>query len=170
MRLLATSSVLILLLISCSTHKNHEMTTVDKVVQFQFQIFTPHCGGAVISKEENGHFTPMPHRSFQLRNAHNTTTSMLKTDENGEMVLHLESGIYKFFDSEKMLDSAAFLRSKIRENEYYKSAPDNCYEEWRTTPDFEVAISVDTSFTLIEYQGCFTSNNPCIHYIGPMPP
>ena len=52
----------------------------------------------------------------------------------------------------------------------YKNAPDECYERWRTTPDFEFIINKDTTFSLVEYQGCFTSNNPCVQYVGPMPP
>lgn len=162
--------IIVALLYSCKTVETSESeSSTEKSVIIEMYVYRPHCGGAVRSIEENGSTTIMANRKFFLDNQKGERL-YIETSQEGKINLQLESGLYGLYSIDKELDSASFIRTKSRMNEYYHNEPPECFDLWRKSPDIRFFVTNDTLIKYIENTRCFTSNNPCIEYSGPLPP
>lgn len=162
--------LIIAVLYSCKSAETvNKEVKAEKSVVLEMYIHRPHCGGAISSFEENGSTTIMANRKFFLDDQLGIR-QYVETSQDGKLHLKIAPGSYHLFSLEKELDSASFIRTKSRDNQYYKNAPPECFERWRTTPDLSFIVVNDTIIKHTENTRCFTSNNPCIEYFGPMPP
>lgn len=177
------------LLLSCGNRKisaniDEETSVINPTgISIQALAHHPYCGGAAPSPEqEKGYVSPMSNKVFFLKKGvvNNETIPVLQkliTDENGLMQIeHLPAGDYCIIQEKKALSFSAFYAAmKVSDdNSTTKNRDEDCFRSWYERPEFSFKVE-DTkkitetmSFTI--YMRCFTQGNPCIYYMGPLPP
>lgn len=140
-----------------------------------FNMHRPYCGGAAPSPEQEMGFTePIANQVYYIYKDERpkSVTKMVKvtTDEQGKFSIDLEEGVYSIIHGDKGLPLDEFIEKKKIIASYYNYSDNDCFEKWRTTPDFTINLVKTTDETVVISSRCFTGDNPCMDYIGPYPP
>lgn len=140
-----------------------------------FQTHRPYCGGAAPSKEQaNGFTNPIANEVFYIYKGERpkSVTKMVKvtSDAEGKFSIDLEDGVYSIIREDKTLPLDKFIKKKKIEGVHYTYSTDDCFETWRTTPDFTIDLTHPTEEVVTIKERCFTGDNPCMKYTGPYPP
>lgn len=178
-----------LILFACSTSKELKENNVENTIQektqtdkvpFNTQItithYNPYCGGAAPDDYTLEHLNSyQTNTNFILLNLISGEKSQVKTDSAGVLYLNLSKGNFAIREIFKDCTFEEFqLKNPPPQGLYYLSSPDaNCYKNWWASNLGEIHVSNIDSLQVHYWgtsSGCFTGNNPCIYYTGPMPP
>lgn len=94
----------------------------------------------------------------------------LTTDAEGTFSIDLKDGTYSIISEDKALPIDEFIAKKKVVDQFYTYSNDDCFETWRTTPDFTIELSKSAEEVVTISERCFTGDNPCMKYTGPYPP
>lgn len=141
----------------------------------KFQSHQPYCGGAAPTPEqENGITEPLANEVFYIykddRPASITEMIKVTSDAQGQFSIDLKKGIYSIIRADKTLPLDEFIAKKKIEGTHYSYSNDDCFETWRTTPDFTIDLQGSANEIATISGRCFTGDNPCMKYTGPYPP
>ena len=179
----------LLLLFACGSSKKHGEPHIEKniaektqneKIPFNIKItithFSPYCGGAAPDQHTLDNRSSLQRNTpFLLLNLISGEKSKVKTDTAGVLYLNLPKGNFAIRETFKDCTFEEFqTQNPPREGLYYMSSPDtNCYRNWWAGNLGEIEIT-NTDSLQEHHWGtstrCFTGNNPCIYYKGPMPP
>ncbi|MEO9534402.1 MAG: hypothetical protein ABJG68_05340 [Crocinitomicaceae bacterium] len=175
------------LLISCGNAKPaqqedivSESTEITRPKKFNTKIFithsTPYCGGMAPTPDMLANLTqPQSNQEFVLIDLTNDTKKNVKTDATGTLYLNLKKGKYAIREKYKDCSFTEFKNNNLAVNKPYcePSLDTNCMYNWWMSNLGEFEVSSLDSLQEINYgtsNRCFTGNNPCIYYNGPIPP
>ncbi len=187
MKYIATVSLLIAFL-ACSTAKTvtvlDEQSTAqqDSANTSPFNTFItlshyhPYCGGMAPTKEILARQRSVQsNTTFLFINLDTQQKERLKTDSTGVLKLNLKAGKYAIREQYKDCSFEDFYKNNFREPStyYLDQGGKDCYKNWwlANLGEFEITDTDSTyHFSFQSADRCFTGNNPCLMYIGPMPP
>jgi|688.fasta_scaffold481516_2 hypothetical protein len=169
--------------LSCGTEKSASNNS-DIHVQLLFQQHTPYCGGAYPTPEqERGEITPIQNQEYAIYRASSDTVKhnakhkpllVLRTNEKGEIAMELPVGLYYAVHIDKTLSfDLLYAKYKRESNDYLHSADLTCYQDWYARPEMRFKVSPDAQIvrtSVVIQSACFTGLNPCVAWVGPMPP
>lgn len=141
-----------------------------------FQVHRPYCGGMRPPDDlADGTTELLANTVFYVYEGErpSSITKMIKvtTNSEGELKIDLKKGVYSVIQADKTLPLDEFIAKKKVISELYKYNSDECFETWRTTPDFVGEIGkLGVKETVTINEKCFTGDNPCMQYDGPYPP
>lgn len=171
----ATLLVLIPIFYSCATQK--ELGNKAKEVVLYLNNAVPYCGGAAPSPEMViPILEPIQNISFLLyaENVDGSRGRELKTiatDNEGKFLLYLPLGKYQLWRPSKKLNLDQFVKAESPEiGPFYSYNDKECFQAWRERADFIFDIRSDTTISLSRPINCYTFDNPCMLYIGPLRP
>lgn len=173
--------LLILFWISDSGCKTYSATGTQYEYKVEFPVSgivlqtNSYCGGAMPTKailERCGKEKPLVKKLLILKSKHSIQARDIIAEINpaadGTFIIRLPKGSYAVFDAAKLdtvFDPAKFENFEMRDKA--------CFKKWLNTPDLEFSV-IDKAvedLKLVFHIPCFTqSTNPCLRYIGPMPP
>ena len=181
MKIIRLYIVMSLVLFSCANSPREMTKSAAKEIKIELiaQYHKPYCGGAYPSPEqERGSIHPISNETFYIKRGKlNTENEMsllsFTTDENGKATIWLPAGEYVVIKATQNFPFDKFYQPyQQKENSTTMTyLGEDCYREWYAKPE--------TSFTVAEEQriiqftrqtNCFTSENPCARYTGPLPP
>jgi len=184
MKILFTLTV-VCCLYSCSTLKpimdssNSDLTNskdTSKTVKMEvnLKVHIPYCGGIVPTEEMLNTFAPESNKDFVLTRLDKSYRNLIfKTDSLGMAYLELVPGRYgikraEFFNT----DFESFYKKYSNTNIEGKDRGKECYKKWFEAylVEFEVSYNSNRKINVTIQEYCFTGQNPCIIYEGPMPP
>lgn len=170
MKTFGTIVVLTALIVGCGLAKKDEAK--QKQVSLKFEKHFPYCGGAVPTPEmEKGTFSPQVNTTFYLVDSA-SKQQKITTNELGIANVLLDNGEYSIYTSNKKeLSLEEFVKKNKPNNELYKIKSTDCFEEWYNKVDFTLTVNSETSnevVTFTERNRCYTQNNPCVTYEGPI--
>jgi hypothetical protein len=147
-------------------------------VNLSIIILEAYCKGvAPQSHEEYNAFRSEPESPFLLTGTTHDKKQInvdFETDSNGNFNLFLKPGIYCIKRKIKDVDFETFLKEqKSLNSEYLEYGDRECFEKWWNSCDgsFEILESNKThNIEIVLKPRCFTGENPCIYYNGPLPP
>lgn len=175
-------SILAGIIAACSSAKNKGE---DKSFEVNLSFFThkPYCGGAYPSPEqEKGYTSPMNNYEFALYkdpdkfSFHQESNKLIKTfkvDSNGEVHFNLPLGDYYVVFADKTLPFKAFYKKyNTGDGVYNTNSDESCFFQWYRTPEFRFTVidKANQKHSRTFNETCFNGLNPCVNYIGPMPP
>lgn len=162
---------------SVLTQKQSEATENNaavsaSMVYLKILIRDPYCKGmAPMPDEEVNGFTPLLLKDFVL--FHNDTFMFeFRTSDQGVSELFLPPGSYGVRHSFKNVDFETFYKTiDKRSSEMVEVGDKECYQKWWEAYEgsFEVGPLSEHAEIKIE-SWCFTGEDPCRSYVGPMPP
>jgi len=137
----------------------------------------PYCKGvAPQSLEDYRVIVPEANSDFYITNEADSTFKIkFQTDDSGRFSLSLVKGKYCVKRLHKNTDFESFLKSnKKTDTEYINYGDRDCYYKWwsRCEGNFEI-LDDDSTNKEVKIQvtsSCFTGEDPCKFYNGPMPP
>ncbi len=167
---------------SCSSIKNKSEEKLYPVT-LSFFIHTPYCGGAYPGPEQQkGYTNPMNLYEFALYEAaeqfgfHQHTNKLIqkfKVDSKGEILLNLAPGNYYVVLADKALPFKTFYtKNDIGDGVTNNSSDEACFLQWYRTPDFRFTVirAPEQKHSRTFNAFCYNGLNPCVYYIGPLPP
>lgn len=93
---------------------------------------------------------------------------MLKCNENGEFKLKLSAGTYTIVHADKLLSFAEFKLKHSSKSTYYQNLDQDCFLNWYKSPDFLLTVTGNMEVSWTVKSRCYTEQNPCIRYTGPV--
>lgn len=137
----------------------------------------PYCKGvAPQSIDEYNVIVPEANKDFFIINEADSTFKLeFKTDDSGTFSISLLPGKYCVKRADKNTDFESFLKAnKGTDSEYIIFGDRDCYYKWwsKCEGSFEVLESdLLPKYEKIQVRSsCFTGEDPCKFYNGPMPP
>jgi hypothetical protein len=157
--------------------KEEAQTEVLFQLSGQFLIHQPHCGGRAPREDKLKQATPYRNKQFVVKkgasNQEDTTVvASFSTDEEGKFSIQLPKGSYCLLKADKNQAYADFYGEKQSPTgQYYQAKEEECFKDWWTKCELTLVLEADTLLpTLKLYNRCFTGENSCMQYTGPLPP
>ena len=157
------------------SNKEKEMTEVVipiHNVQILIRQHIPYCGGASPSDAQLNNSIPYS-GDIVLINHRDSSKTVISSLQNGGYYLNLAPGSYSIQEGYKNVPYNEFRSANYRGySQYIISGDEECYRNWwkSTLQDFEVTkteevLTIHCSIS----SSCYTGNNPCDYYNGPLP-
>lgn len=147
-----------------------------KTIQLEvvFKVHIPYCGGIAPTEEMLNTFAPELNKDFVLTRLDKSYGHLIiKTDSLGKAILELVPGRYgikraEFFNT----DFESFYNKQSNISVEGRDRGKECYKKWYESYliEFDVTETSNRKIDVIIQEFCFTGQNPCIIYEGPMPP
>ena len=163
---------------SCVLSKNSKTLKASDlnmvIVSGIVQRHTPYCGGAYPPPElENGTLSAITSTKFYIvlkADSSRTPVDSFTTSDNGSFQVTLKKNKYSIFSAPKILPFEEFYKQNSGASDsLYSDKGKSCYKNWYNTPELSLNAVRDTFVQIILYSYCFTGDNPCIMYTGPLP-
>lgn len=143
-------------------------------IEVFINVHIPYCGGIAPTEEMLNTFAPESNKDFVLTRLDKSFGNLIfKTDSLGKANLALLPGRYgikreEFFNT----DFESFYKKHSQTNIVGRDRGKECYRKWYEAylVEFEVSETSDRKINVTIQEFCFTGQNPCIIYEGPMPP
>jgi hypothetical protein len=135
-------------------------------------IRNPYCKGvAPMPEEEVNGFIPLALKDFALFN-NDTFVYEFRTNEQGQAELFLPPGKYGVRHLSKNIDFETFYsRIDKRSNDFVEVGDKECYRKWWQAYEGQFEVNPISNQAVINIESrCFTGEDPCRSYVGPMPP
>lgn len=141
-------------------------------IQFTARQYHPYCGGAAPSEDQMNQYSQL-YGGFLLIDLQTNEKSALSANNEGVFRLMLAPGKYVIKEAFKDIPFNQFMQQHKKEGMYMMPGTDECYEKWWSAnlADFEIIKGGQLqTFNFQLASSCFTGNNPCAIYMGPIPP